>query len=49
MKQYIKVQSLTHALHLNNKQKSISQLTENKLSTQYRYQLNNIFRELHAV
>jgi len=49
MKQYIKVKSLTHALHLNNKQKSISQLTENTLPTQYRYHLNNIFTELHAV
>jgi len=41
--------SLTYALHLNNKQKSISKLTENTLPTQYRYQLNNIFRKIHAV
>jgi len=49
MKQYIKITSLTHTLHLNNKQKSISKLTENTLPTQYRYQLNNIFRKLPAV
>ena len=40
---------MTHALHLNNKQKAISKLTENTLPTQYRYQLDNIFRNLPVV
>lgn len=49
MLQYIKDKSLTQTLHLNNKQISISKLTDNTLPTQDRYQLNNIFRKQPAV